>query len=155
MFKLGPVAKIAGSALSAFGNYQAGKAAARAGRAQQKADNAAAVQQLAASQREMLDQRRQAHLLASRALAVAAAGGGADDPSTLHLIADINGEGAYRSALALYGGEAKAQQLRAQGEAAARAGRQKRSGFNLSALGNMMTLGTTLYTKYGMASKST
>lgn len=70
-------------------------------------------QVLAASQRGMLQQRKQKELVASRALAVAASGGGgASDPTVVNIIADIEGEGAYRESLALYQGEQEAYELR-------------------------------------------
>tara|TARA_R110000868_G_scaffold142759_3_gene360209 strand:- start:2398 stop:2988 length:591 start_codon:yes stop_codon:yes gene_type:complete len=116
---------IIGSVVSFAGNMQAGKAAKQAGERQQaaakfQADQMAAqsIQEQAAAQRGAIDQRRQASLIASRAVAAAgASGGGVDDPSVQNLISDIRGEGAYRAAVKLYQGEDAARQLRMGGEA--------------------------------------
>lgn len=70
-------------------------------------------QQLAAAQRDAVEERRQAKLVASRAIAVAAASGaGASDPSVSFLVGRIKGEGTLRAANALYAGEDRARQLR-------------------------------------------
>ena len=75
-------------------------------------------QSIAASQRDMLEQRRQADLAASRTLALAAAsGGGASDPTVVKLISSLKGESAYRSAVALYRGEEEARQLHLKADA--------------------------------------
>lgn len=69
-------------------------------------------QQIAASQQARNEELRKAKLMASRALAVAGAGGGgASDPTVLNLIADIEGEGAYRGALDIYQGQDAARQM--------------------------------------------
>lgn len=62
-------------------------------------------QALAVSHREAYEQRKASALLASKALANAAgSGAGASDPTVVKLIKDIQDEGTYRSALALYEG---------------------------------------------------
>lgn len=74
-----------------------------------------AKQSVAVAQKQGFEQQRQARLLASRALAVAAAGGGsASDPTVANLIGDIKGEGAYRQAVAVYQGEAQSQKQLAE-----------------------------------------
>lgn len=76
---------------------------------------AQAKEEFALSQRSAMEEERQARLLASRALAVAAAGGGSvGDPTVANLIADISGEGAYRAGLELYKGRTKARATRQQ-----------------------------------------
>lgn len=76
-----------------------------------------AVEVKAASQREMLEERRRKELVASRALAVSAAGGGgALDPTVVDILADIEGEGAYRESVAMYQGEQEALDLRLKAE---------------------------------------
>lgn len=77
-----------------------------------------AVQAVAAAQREAMDATRQARLVQSRQLALAAAsGGGASDPTIVRLLASTAAEGAYRSASALYTGESNARGLRMQATA--------------------------------------
>lgn len=75
-------------------------------------------QQVAASQRSAYDVDQSAKYIASDALARAAAsGGGASDPTVVNTIARIKAEGAYRSSLALYGGEDRARLLNLQADA--------------------------------------
>ena len=68
------------------------------------------------------DARLKAHM-ESRALAVAAAGGGGvDDPTMVNLIGDLNAEGEYRIMSRLYVGQDEATGLREQAYAARREG---------------------------------
>lgn len=70
-------------------------------------------QSVAAAQRTAAEQRRQATITASRALALAAAsGGGASDVTVTNLLGRIAGEGAYRAGVALYEGEEQARLYR-------------------------------------------
>ena len=86
-------------------NYQAQQLRANAGQAQ------------ASAQRQAYDIGRQGEILASNALARAAAsGGGASDPSIVNLIARNAGESAYRQAVALYGGNDEARMMRMQAQ---------------------------------------
>ena len=72
-------------------------------------------QQIAASQRERDEEARKGRLMASRALAVAGAGGGGvSDPSVQNMIADLEGESAYRGALKLYQGAEANRQFQQQ-----------------------------------------
>lgn len=59
----------------------------------------------ASSQREAIEARRQGRLRSSRALAVAAAGGGsASDPDIINRLADLESEGEFGALKALYEG---------------------------------------------------
>ena len=102
-----------GSLFSAFNKFSYADSAEQAGKltALQMRQQASDVQ--AASQRTAWSVDRQGEMMASRALAVAAAsGGGASDPTVVNLMAQNAGEFAYRKAVALYEGESKAQSLR-------------------------------------------
>ncbi|MGH6629477.1 MAG: hypothetical protein ACREB3_07075, partial [Burkholderiales bacterium] len=105
---------LVGTGFQIWGALESGRAARIAGeraryaaqfeawQAERQAGNAIAI-----SQREALEQRRQADLVASRNLALAAAsGGGASDPTIVRLLSNIAADGAYRAAVALYEGEA-------------------------------------------------
>ena len=84
--------------------------------AEQLRQNAGQAQ--ASAQRSAFDVSRQTDYANSRALAVAAAsGGGASDPTVVNLIARNAGEGAYRQATALYGGDEKARLFNMQADA--------------------------------------
>lgn len=69
----------------------------------------------ALSQREGIEERRQADLLQSRALAVAAAsGGGVSDPTVVNIIADLEEEGLRRSLDIMASGETAGRYMEKQ-----------------------------------------
>lgn len=117
----------------------------------------------AAAQQEGLEERRKAKLLASRALAVGAAGGGGvADPSMVNLIGDIEGEGAYRQAAALYRGGQDALRLtegagvkRREGELAERSAEQIGKASDIKALGYAAQGASSMYAKYSQPKLST
>lgn len=104
-------------------------------------------QAVAVSQLRAADERKRAALLASRAQALAAASGaGATDATVIDIIANIAGEGAYRSELAMYEGKeaqraarARAAGARYQGDAAVTAGY----------VNGLTGFGKTFFEKYG------
>ncbi len=105
-----PYAIAGGTILSAYGQYSGAKSEAAAMRYSAAEAVQQAQQERAAGQRQMLEEMRQASVVASRAQAVAASsGGGALDPSVVNTIADIHGRGAYQGLAALYSGESRAQ----------------------------------------------
>jgi hypothetical protein len=108
---------------------------------------------VAASQRQAAEERRQADLVASRALAVAAAsGGGVSDPTVVNIIARTRGEGVYRANVALYEGAERARSMRieAAGGGDFDASSSIRAGVNAAALGRLSRAGLSLYAKYGL-----
>lgn len=154
----------AGSFLQAFGTYEQGQAAKAQGElAKQNADMMAeeadqeAGLAIGISQRQAIEDKRQAQLVASRSLAVAAAsGGGVSDPTVVNVISNAKGEGAYRANLDLYEGEAKARRLKMQaivgrstGEQEAAAGKNRAIGADLAAAGTLAYGVGSLYAKYG------
>lgn len=101
------------------GNRQAASELIKARRAKEADDFAAAQytqnagEIIAASQRAANDETRQAKLVQSRAVALAAASGaGASDVSVVNLVSRIRGEGSYRAQTQLYQGESQARQMR-------------------------------------------
>lgn len=138
-----------GTVLNAFGAIKSGNAAADAGRAQQlQAEYQAqqleqnAGQDIATGQRAAAEQLRQARLLQSRALAVAAAsGGGAMDPSVLNIIGGIDMEGKLAADIEMYnakesarGKKDDARALRYTGQEYAAAGKETKRASRLTAL---------------------
>jgi hypothetical protein len=113
-------------------------------------------QVIAASQRDASEERKKTELIASRALAVASSsGGGAHDPTVANIIADIQGEGAYRQAVALYQGEEQARRLKmgatatlAEGQLLEQAGKDKQSVYDWEAAGAAARGASSLYSKY-------
>lgn len=137
-------AKVAGEQSRVNAQYQA---------AQQEQ---AAGQEQAAAQRRALDETRRARLIASRALALTgASGAGASDPTIVNLLADLKGEGAYRSSVALYGGEERARLLRQgaltsemEGQVAQQEAGMRSSAYRMSAVGSLASGTSSLYAKY-------
>lgn len=110
----------------------------------------AAGQAQAASHRVAQDEGRKSRLIQSRALALAAAsGGGASDPTVVDIIADIAGEGEYRSELALYEGKDRARAFKLKGAAALEEGRQRRTAGYIKGASTLMSAGSSMYEKYG------
>lgn len=113
---------------------------------------------IAIGHRQAAEERRQANLVASRALAVAAASGaGVSDPTVVNLISSARGEGAYRASVALYEGETRARQLRldavlgrVSGFDAEIAGAREAEGAAFATAGAGLRGAASLYTKYGM-----
>ena len=113
----------AGAALSYFGSKKSaegfedtGKRARERGKKQRAQYYTTAKNVMATGQAAMFEDQRQAELIASRAVAVAAAGGYIQDID--HLIADIYGEGAYRASLTMREAEMEAESLRFAGDQA-------------------------------------
>ncbi len=119
---LGDVAVGLGTILQVSNTIQAGKAAQQAANAraqalehQAKQAEQAAGQERAASQRASSEQRRQARLVESRALAVAAgSGAGAGDPTVENILGEIGAEGEFRALSELFIGEERARGLETQ-----------------------------------------
>ena len=117
-----------GGALSSFsGSRKAAKAQRRQaelekqrGREQQTYNEIAAQEVLSIGRMNASEDRRQARLIASRAVAVAAAGGAVEDIE--HLLGDIHGEGAYRAAITLMDAQSQSDRLLFEGKQAAEYG---------------------------------
>jgi len=145
------------AATSFLGSSKSSKAAKRAaarslarGKEQNTYNKMAAKTVEVSGQISAMEQRRQAKLVASRAVAVAAAGGHVDDIS--NLLADIDGEGAYRASVALYEAGSEAERLRHEGRIAeqygvdqAQAYRSKAKATTLSGYGSLATNIGTIY----------
>lgn len=122
--EIGLVVGAASTAVQASGTLSAGRAEqqAAAARAQALEHQAAqarqqAGQERASSQRSASEKRRLGKLLASRALAVAAASGaGAGDPTVELIVGDIGAEGEFRALSAQFEGEERARGLETQAD---------------------------------------
>jgi len=109
---------VGGSLVSAGGTILGARSEAKALKKEAAQLEVQAGTERAISQRSAMEERRQARLVASRGVAVAAAsGGGVDDPTVVNLLADIEGEGEYRALTALYNGEEEARGLEGQAKA--------------------------------------
>jgi hypothetical protein len=167
--KLAPAAfTIFGALGEASGNLKAGQQSIIAGQRRKVASQFEAEQylinagQAQASSQIAAEQRRQAGLVESRILAVAAAGGGgASDPTIINLISKTHARGAYNSAVALYQGEDQARSMRMaaaaknyEGAIAEEAGYLKDQSYRTAAGMSLWKGAGSLFNKYGFGSDS-
>lgn len=124
----------ASGAASAYGAHQQGQAASRAASAQQEQLRRKAMNEFALAQGRAKEERRQAKLLQSNAIARAASsGGGVFDKSTADIVADIGVRGEYNAMSQLYEGEARKDDLLYQGALERYKGQQARRAGNMGA----------------------
>lgn len=141
---------VGGKVLKAGGSIFGGIAANKAAKNEARQLEGQAVVERATSQRQAMEERRQARLLQSRSLAVAAAsGGGADDPTVVNIMSDLEGEGEYRALTALYEGETEAQGLEAQARARRKEGKNAKIAGFINAGASLLDAGSTMYDRYG------
>lgn len=116
---------LAGSTiLGAQAQERAGEKQWEAGLIQKALNEVAATQEVAMGQYRARGEREQARTTAKRALALAAAGGSADD--IVNLSGDIEARGAYNAAIAMHDAESRAARLKYEGEMGTKMGREAR-----------------------------
>jgi hypothetical protein len=141
---------VAGTALSAGGTIIGSQAEGRELNLQATQLDAQAGRERATSQRQAMEERRQARLASSRGLALAAAsGGGTDDPSVVNALASIEGEGEYRAMSALYSGEESAKGMEDEADARRRGAKSTKAGGLIKAGSTILSAGSSLHGKYG------
>jgi hypothetical protein len=147
---MGQAMAIGGKVLQAGGSIFGGISKSKALKSEARQLEANAGQERAMSQREAMEERRQARLLASRGLAVAAAsGGGADDPSVVNTLADIEAEGEFRALSQLFTGESEARGMEAQARARRKAAKTAKIAGFIDAGATLLGAGASLKEKYG------
>ena len=122
--------KVVGTLLSAKSDRDIGISVNRLAkyRAAQQEQNAG--QQIAESTVAAQEQQRKSDLIASRAIAVAAAsGGGVLDPTVVKILQGVAGEGALATATELYNGQEVARGMRADANATRFEGRQYKKAY--------------------------
>lgn len=141
---------IGGAALKAGGTIFSSRSQAKSLKSEAAQLDVQAGQTQASSQRDAIEQRRQARLVQSRALAVAAAsGGGADDPGVVNIISDIAGEGEYRAMTALYNGDTEAAGLRGQATARRKEAKNVKTAGLINAASTLVGAGSSMFDRYG------
>jgi len=142
-------AALAGEGLQLFGGLRQAKMAKAIGAMRQRLANQSATETIASGQRTALEQKRQADLLASRAIAVASAGGAnTSDPTISKIVADIHGEGAYRAAIAMYEAESSAAKQQYEGNIAKIGGDISSRNKQISTIGTALSNGASIYAGY-------
>lgn len=146
---LATIASIAGTAVSAVGTIAGGEAQAQAAEFRARQAEKQAQEERAAGQREMFKERRREELTQSRLQAVSAAsGGGTTDPTVVGLASDIAQEGEQQALMQFALGENRARGREDQAAAARASGQAARVGSYFSAAGNLLSSGSSIYTKY-------
>ena len=139
---------VVGTVLQVAGSVAGGINAKSAADSQAAQLDAAANTAQASSQRAASEQRRQARLGVSRALAVA--GGGAGDIGVQNLMADITGEGEYRALSALFEGNERATGMRDQANLKRWEGKQARTAGYIDGISSALSgSGSSMFKKYG------
>lgn len=141
---------VAGTAMSAGGTILGAKNEASALTSEADQLDAQAGVYRASSQREAMEQRRQATLTGSRALTLAAAsGGGASDPTVMNILANISGEGEYRALTALYDGEEKARSNEFEAGTRRKEAKNTKTAGYIKAGSTILSAGATMADRYG------
>ena len=141
--------QIAGTLFSAAGQLSQGRAAQQAANLRARQLDREAIAAEAASQREAIEERRQARLLQSRARAVAAAGGGTTtDVGVTDILSRIEREGEFNALSALFAGSEKAAGFRAGAATERYQGKLARQQSRIQAL-NTFISGASKFSGFG------
>lgn len=145
-----------GTAVSAVGTIATGQAQSRAAEYSAKVEDLNAKNERASAQREAMEYRRKAKLVHSTLQNNAASSGfSATDAGALKLTGDIAQQGEYQAELAQYGGDNRAEGLKAAAVADRARGQAAVQGSYLSAAGTLIGgFSNTLYDKYGFGAPS-
>lgn len=149
-----PAVDAFGTILSAYGKKRSGESSKRAYYREAANIEQNAMQRIAQAQREAQNVEREGRLAESRALAIAAASGGASDPGVINLIAKMAGENNYNRMVALYGGQEEARQMRLEAQARREQGDSDAEAGNLGALSTVVSGFSSLYKNYWAGDKN-
>lgn len=145
---IGPIISVVGMISSANAQKKQGEQQQQLANYQAQQLEAQMGQERASAQRAAIEERRRSQLAQSRALALAAKGGGASDPSVVDVISDLEGEGAYRSMVRLYQGDENARVLQERANATRYGGNIAASAGRTNATATLLKGGSSLYSKY-------
>ena len=137
--------QVAGTLFSGAGQLSQGRAEQRAANLRARQLDREAIAAEAASQREAIEERRQARLLQSRARAVAAAGGGTTtDVGVTEILSRIEREGEFNALSALFEGSEKAAGFRAGAASERYQGKLARQQSRIQALNTFISGGSKI-----------
>lgn len=128
---------VAGTVMEAGAEQELGFARASRGKVQKALNEVAATQVVAIGQRKAFGEKKQAELMASRAIAVSAAGGSPDDID--NLIADIDSAGIYNASIQMYEAETEAERLKFEGLMAEQTGKEEMEAGQLRAFSTVLS----------------
>lgn len=140
---------VASTVMNVLGSYQAQMAARRQAARERRAAEVQAGQVRSSGQQAAFEEQRQARLVRSRALALAAASGAsASDKGATDILAGIEAEGAYRAAVRLYDAESEARVIEMTGRSRARAASDQATAIGIGAGADILS-GASMYQRYG------
>lgn len=134
---------VGSSAIQGFSAIQSGRAAQTQYEYQAKLAEREAQQTRAFGEVEAAKKRREGRLAESRQRAIAAASGGAGDPSVLNILATTEAEAQYASDMERFRGKAGAAGRRLQAQGLRLRGQSARQQGLLTGLGNFLQAGGT------------
>ena len=150
MAQAAAIAAIAGTAAKGVGTILSSRSQAKQLKGEARQLDAQAGLEQASSQREAMEQRRNARFAQSRALALAASGGtSASDGDIEKIISDIAGEGEYRALSALYSGDEQADNMRLQAKARRKEAKNVKTAGLISGIGTILEGGSSFAGRYG------
>ena len=146
---LGSVVSGVGTVMSAVGARNAGISANQEAQYRAKQAEVNAGQERASAQRASIEDIRQLRVAQSRGQAVAAASGaGALDPSVMDIMGDLETQGQYKAATALYQGEDSARNLENQATLDRFSGKNAQKAGNIKSISTLASGATDMYSKY-------
>ncbi len=139
-----------GDIVKGYGQLRAGKEAKRSGKLESVELEKRASTRRAVGHRDAAEERRNADLAYSRALAVAAASGaGVSDPTVVKLFADLQAEGDYRVLSRLFVAEDEAQGIAYRSKVALREGKARSKLSKYQAASSALGAGESFADAYG------
>lgn len=147
---------LVGTFVSAVGTLAAGQSRKKQADYEAAQLENQAKEERAAAQQEGFEIARTKRLALSRNQAVSAASGlSATDSGSLDLMGDIEGYGTWQEQIAKYGGDSRAEGLKASAEGARRTGRAAVTASFIDAASTIAGGASSFFTKYGGGGAST
>lgn len=142
--------QVGGTVLSAMGSLKEGNNANKLAKYQARQMETNAKQAVAEGTFAAEEERRKTDLLASRAMAVAAAsGGGALDPTVVKILQGIESQGSLNSATEMYNASESARGMTDQAQATRYSGKQAKKAGQMKAIKSVLSGAGDLVTTWG------
>ncbi|QKJ88013.1 hypothetical protein PMPD1_3080 [Paramixta manurensis] len=149
------IATVAGTVLSASAQKQQADQQYQDSKIQAAQVATQAKNTMAQSQIQAMEDRRQASLAQSRALAVSAASGASStSASTVKNISDIAQQGELNALTSLWGGNEQARNMNLQSDLLNQQAKSVKKAAPLQMIGSVLQSGSSLYSRYGGSTSS-
>lgn len=146
-----PAALMVGSSvIGGVGSVMAGNAQGGSLDARAASEKSAGIQAVASAQRQGLSEAQKGRFVASTAKAnLTAGGGGAADPTSINILANIKGQADYNQLSALYEGQEQNREYDMQAASDQQQADQARQAGWINGFSTILSGGNSLYSKYG------